>query len=654
MDDWRKQVADLVHLYFGVRGITRSRLELFVRHLEGKFRSSDNHAEDLSSALCDFLSNLQTLTIVLHRRPSDAEPIYVLREGRLAGELTTQRVRGKSPREIFPPEVNAVTLPMVERAFAGQEVEFTYTLGERTFLTLLHPYQRDASGNVTTIVGSMVDVTNERRYAQELVHHERLFRTLIENMPCGVLYEETYPDGRLSRLFVNSEFTRLTGYTQEMYAAATYEEWTERTHPDDRERVQQKYLAWLESKSQEPLHLQYRFFDRYGIPHWLDNYITRIVHEDGSDGVLQVVLDITERAAAEQRLRHAASYLEQSIEPIIECDEQYAVTFLNGAALRAFPQLRLGSMVKDHPLGADLPMLCEMMESDQQTSMVTVGERTYLRLVARTERGWRLFCHDVTPLVEAEQTLRRALEREQAMNMLRSQFVSTLSHEFRTPLAGILTSAQLLDRYATVMDDQQRKETIAAIIARVRDLEHIVHSFTRRTALLGRRASESVSVEIEPFIQGLVSEVEIIRRRQAHVILQMDAPQCVETDVELLRIVLEALLDNAARYGPEDGTIIVTVTHHSERLSISVADRGVGIPEDEMERIFTLYFRSSRTGNIPGSGLSLATLKPLVEAAGGRLDLSNRPDGGILATVELPCKLLKTDVELSSTIVSRE
>lgn len=654
MDDWRKQVADLVHMYFGVRGITRSRLELFLRHLEGTFRSSDNDAEDLSSALRDFLSNLQTLTIVLHRRPSDGEPIYVLREGRLAGELTTQRVRGKSPREIFPPEVNAVTLPMVERAFAGEGVEFTYTLGEQTFLTLLHPYLRDTSGNVIAVIGSMVDVTNERRYAQELVHHERLFRTLIENMPCGVLYEETYPDGRLSRLFVNSEFTRLTGYTQEMYAAASYEEWTERTHPDDRKQVQPRYLAWLESKSQEPLHLQYRFFDRYGIPHWLDNYITRIFHEDGCDGVLQVVLDITERAAAEQRLRHAASYLEQSIEPIIECDEHYAVTFLNRAAMHAFPQLRLGSVLTEHPVGADLPMLSGTMEGDQQTSVVTVGQKTYLRLIAQTENCWRLFCHDVTPLIEAEQTLRRALEREQAMNVLRSQFVSTLSHEFRTPLAGILTSAQLLDRYGAVMDEQQRKETVAAIVARVRDLEHIVHSFTRRTALLGRHTSQSVSVEIEPFIRRLVSEVEIIRRQQAQVVLEVDAPQCIETDAELLRIVLEALLDNAARYGPQGGTVIVTVSHQSNRLCICVADRGVGIPEEEMERLFTLYFRSSRTGSIPGSGLSLATLKPLVEAAGGRLALANRSEGGILATVELPCTLRITDVELNSSIVSRE
>jgi hypothetical protein len=83
------------------------------------------------------------MTILLRRRESDGEPIYVLREGRLAGQLTTEHVRGKSPRELFPPEVNAVTLPMVTRAFAGEEIEFTYTLDGRTFLTYLHPFRRD-------------------------------------------------------------------------------------------------------------------------------------------------------------------------------------------------------------------------------------------------------------------------------------------------------------------------------------------------------------------------------------------------------------------------------------------------------------------------------------------------------------------------------
>ena len=647
MDDWRKQIADLILQYFGVRGVTRSRLELFLRQIEPWIAS--NAGDEVPITMRQIIANLQTMTILLRRRKHDGEPVYVLREGRLAGDLTTERVRNKSPRELFPDEVNAVTMPMVARAFAGEDVEFTYTLEGRTFLTFLHPFRYDAQGTVETVLGSMVDVTSERHYATVLEHNERFLRALIENMPCGLLYEETTADGTITQLIANPEFTRLTGYTVDMYREITPEEWSERIHVDDRDSVQQQYRAWLFSRATIPLHLQYRFYDRYGIVRWLDNYCARIFYEDGRDGVLQVVLDITERATAEQRLRHAASYLEQSIEPIIECDESFHITFVNRAAQSAFPTLKLGTLLSDHELGRDMPSLCPIMASDQQITLVHVGSHAYHRLLARTERGWRLFCHDVTSHIEAEQTIRHTLERERALKLLRAQFVSTLSHEFRTPLAGILTSAQLLDRYGEVMTKEQHKDVIATIVARVRDLEHIVHSFTRRSSLLTRTEVQHSPVELSPLIRRIADQLEIAQRKRARVHIAGDDRR-VLTDVELLSTTVEALLDNAIRYSHDESTITVEISVADHCLRVSIHDEGIGIPEEELERLFTPYFRSSRTGNIPGSGLSLATLKPLVEAAGGSLELRNQSTGGVCSTLVLPCTIDDMHVQLTSTL----
>lgn len=649
MDDWRKRIADLVHTYFGTRSPSRSRVELFLRQLEPLVAGAN---VEIPAEVRDIISNLQTMTIVLRRSPS-GEPVYVLREGRLAGELRTEAVRGKSPRELFPPEVNAITLPMVARAFDGEDVEFTYTLGGRTFLTLLHPFRRNDQGQVTEVLGSMVDVTTERQYALELEHSERLFRTLIENMPCGVLYEEFAPDGTLARIVVNSEFTQVTGYTLEAYQQITADQWSKRIHPDDYDAIDQTYHQWLDSGSTAPLHLQYRFLDRHGIERWLDNYLARIVHEDGCEGILQVVLDITERATAEQRLRHAASYLEQSIEPIVECDNDYVVTYLNRAAYAAFPEITVGSSIRAHPLAADLEQPGAIVQGQPQSTAISVGSKVFMRLVAPTERGWRLFCHDVTTLVEAEKALRRALEYEQTMNMLRTQFVSTLSHEFRTPLAGILTAAQLLDRYGDVMTSEQRRETTRSIAARVRDLEYIVQSFTRRSALLGRTDATMSEIDPAELIRQLAEEIEIIRRKHSPVTISGGIPERIQIDAELFRAALEVLLDNAARYSPEQSTIEVHLAlADTNRLCVTLRDHGIGIPADEMDRLFLPYFRSSRTGNIPGSGLSLATLKPLIESVNGSLSLSNHPDGGMIARLELPCSVLASHVEHFSPTAS--
>jgi signal transduction histidine kinase len=196
------------------------------------------------------------------------------------------------------------------------------------------------------------------------------------------------------------------------------------------------------------------------------------------------------------------------------------------------------------------------------------------------------------------------------------------------------------------MTDEQRKDTIGSIIARVRDLEYIVHSFTRRTALLGR--SDAVVSEIDPraLIERIAAELEIIKRKGATVTIESTVHAAIRVDAELLHAVVEAVLDNAARYGPDGGSILVQIgVRNSQRLCVTVRDYGVGIPEDEMERLFMPYFRSSRTGNIPGSGLSLATLKPLVESAGGCIMLDNYTGGGIVATVELPCTLPAMNVE---------
>ncbi|MDB5895033.1 MAG: hypothetical protein JWQ88_2564, partial [Rhodoferax sp.] len=249
---------------------------------------------------------------------------------------------------------------------------------------------------------------------------------------------------------------------------------------------------------------------------------------------------------------------------------------------------------------------------------------------------WTLL--DITERRKAEDDIRAALERQKELNELRSRFVSMTSHEFRTPLATILSSAELVQHYGDRMPAAEKREVLQSI-------ENGVHRMTRmldRMLLIGKADAQMLEFSPQPLdLKNLCQRcVDEARRQHADasgdVVLAYQAgPTPGMFDEKLLQHILGNLLSNALKYSPPGGRVRFSVTEDGGRTVFEVADEGIGIPAAEIPLLFESFHRASNVGRIQGTGLGLAIVKKAVERHGGTVAVLSEAGAGACFTVTL-------------------
>lgn len=235
---------------------------------------------------------------------------------------------------------------------------------------------------------------------------------------------------------------------------------------------------------------------------------------------------------------------------------------------------------------------------------------------------WTLL--DITERRQAEDNIRAALIRERELNDLRSRFVSMTSHEFRTPLAAILSSAELLRDYSDRMPASEKLEVLGRIGTGVQRMAHMLD----RVLLIGQADARMLEFHPEPIklqtlCHAIVDEARGLHP-EMHCVILTDFSPHVETglfDAKLLRHILENLLANAIKYSPHGGKVIFSISKKGERTLFEIEDHGIGIPAEEMPHLFESFHRASNVGDIQGTGLGLAIVKKSVELHGGTIEV---------------------------------
>jgi PAS domain S-box-containing protein len=249
---------------------------------------------------------------------------------------------------------------------------------------------------------------------------------------------------------------------------------------------------------------------------------------------------------------------------------------------------------------------------------------------------WTLL--DITERRRAEDNIRAALARERELNDLRSRFVSMTSHEFRTPLAAILSAAELLRDYSDRMPPAERTEILESIGAGVQRMARMLD----RVLLIGQVDAEMLefrpqSTDLIALCQGIVDEARALHpKTPCSVVTRFDdntPPGAF--DPKLLRHIFGNLLSNAIKYSPEGGRVSFAVSCRDGRTVFEVQDEGIGIPVDEMPHLFESFHRASNVGDIPGTGLGLAIVKKSVELHGGKIEVQSDPGRRTCFTVTL-------------------
>jgi signal transduction histidine kinase len=216
------------------------------------------------------------------------------------------------------------------------------------------------------------------------------------------------------------------------------------------------------------------------------------------------------------------------------------------------------------------------------------------------------------------------------------RFLGDASHQLRTPLTTIRANVDLASR-ADVPDEDRR-----AILADARD-EAMRMARLIADLLSLARAESGARLEFEPVELDAVV-VESVRRQAqaaAHVRMSVSVePAVVDGDRDRLRELIGILLDNAARYTPDGGSVAAELTIEGSRAVIRVRDTGIGLHDEDRARLFERLYRGTRARELrpSGTGLGLAIARWIVESHGGTIELADRTDGGTIATVTLPLR----------------
>ena len=245
---------------------------------------------------------------------------------------------------------------------------------------------------------------------------------------------------------------------------------------------------------------------------------------------------------------------------------------------------------------------------------------------------------DITQRKRAEEETRRALAKEKELGELKSRFVSMTSHEFRTPLSTILSSAELLEHYGSKWTDERKLVHFHRIQTAVQNMTYLMDSvlFIGR-AEAGKLEFNPVSLELVQFCRDLVEEMQLSAGPQ-HAInfVSQDERIQARVDEKLLRQILANLISNAVKYSPQGSTVHCELACQPDQAIFRVKDAGIGIPPEDQTRLFETFQRAKNVGNISGTGLGLTIVKKCVDLHGGTIGVESQLGAGTTFTVVLP------------------
>ena len=234
----------------------------------------------------------------------------------------------------------------------------------------------------------------------------------------------------------------------------------------------------------------------------------------------------------------------------------------------------------------------------------------------------------------------RDVSDEHALERARSDFVATASHELRTPLAAVYGAARTLLRTDIEIPGDQRDRFLEIIVSETERLTAIVSQILLAGQLEeGRVDVTTTATDLKPLAESALDLARLRAPEQIELRLEQDgAPAVALADQDKLRQVLVNLLDNAIKYSPDGGEVVVELEGGNGRVRLAVRDRGLGIPPGEHERIFEKFYRldPALTRGVGGSGLGLFISRELVSRMGGSLTVRSQPGEGAAFVVDLP------------------
>ena len=242
--------------------------------------------------------------------------------------------------------------------------------------------------------------------------------------------------------------------------------------------------------------------------------------------------------------------------------------------------------------------------------------------------------------IKAEEKTRIAFQKEKELNELKTKFLSLVSHEFKTPLSGILTSTVLLSKYKLADEQDKRNRHINIITNKVHYLNNILNDFLSMERLeSGKISYNPKSFNLSKVLNEVVYNSNMLLKDGQ----KINYPENIDDlsmfqDEKILELALSNIVHNAIKYSPEHTIIDIKIKQGEKYTVFQIIDNGIGIPQEEQKNIFNRYFRAENVLNIQGTGIGLNIVKDHLENLGGSIEFTSEQHKGTIFTMSLPNK----------------
>ncbi|OUD13147.1 PAS domain-containing hybrid sensor histidine kinase/response regulator [Thioflexithrix psekupsensis] len=577
----------------------------------------------------------------------------------------------KRPSSLFydniHPDDRYVVQQKIQRAIQYRtdcEVEFriVQTGGGLRYLQAYAKVIYNRQGQAYSVFGIAQDITDRKSIDLALYESDQ-YRHLIEEALIGLAL--TRLDGTFVE--VNSAFARMLGYMPEDIINQLSD--AKLTPPSYLENLQEQQKLLQKNGRYGPIEKEYYHHNGHVVPIRISGVL---VERNNQPFIWHNVEDITEQRQAENRLKNINSILYQfktTLDMTLDCVFMFYFRSLrffyaNEGALKMlgyrrlelfartpididahFDQSEFRNMINPLMTGALPSLTFETTYLHQSGTSIPVEVFLQYIQVAGQAGRFVAIVRDITERKQVEARLQKAKEAAESANRAKSTFLANMSHELRTPLNAILGYTQIFQRDLTLSESQREGidiihrsgEYLLTLINDVLDLSKI----------------EAGAIELKPhdfyllpFLNNLV-DLFRIRSQEKNIKFiyqpQEDLPKAIFLDEKRLRQILINLLSNAIKF-TQQGSVIFSVRYQQQKLFFKVADTGIGIAVNELDKIF-LPFRQIETQHYQneGTGLGLAISKRLVERMGGTLEVSSLLGEGSTFLLILDVQLTQND-----------
>jgi signal transduction histidine kinase len=240
--------------------------------------------------------------------------------------------------------------------------------------------------------------------------------------------------------------------------------------------------------------------------------------------------------------------------------------------------------------------------------------------------------------IRNKEVAQQSAQKERGMNQLKSKFLATVSHEFRTPLTIIRNSAELLAAYGEKMKPDDKTKYLTRVV-QTSDylsivLQNILYLQDQSGQVLG---SSSFEANLNDVIKEVMEQINFSSQIRSKFVINLpENPIVVKHSKGVVKNLINNIINNSMIYNRNDNEIIITVSESEGLGFIVVEDEGIGIPEEDIAQIFELFYRGSNVGNIPGVGLGLAVAQHCLNLLGGTIEVQSKLNEGTKVLISLP------------------